>query len=472
MSRSTSRSVRGMRASPARRCPRSMRSTTSARSGGAACSRRCQRPRSDGTSRRSARGLRVGPAGRGQPRRAGHDSRGGATRSPPGRDYLELPLTRMARSEAFSAFVVDIVLTAERFATAYNAELAEYRAVNKTRSPLQPFPDLARDGSRVELPFWVLARHIVGEQRGANAAAKSWCSVAMTAGRLRCCPTILKRAIEALQTSGVVLRPRRSRSRCSCGCSSATCSSTVSVVVRYDRVTDDVCRRYYGVEPPAFVVASITMYLPLGMHVIAAEEVVGGARAAQPARPQPGRAARRGGVRLRGRAEPCGRARRREGRARARRSPAPGADKKTLGSADPRGQRRARRAARAAQARPWRRSFASLEAQRRRRRYSPTARTRSASGRRSKSPTRRGRTGVPQPDPLARGAPHTDAKRIAAGCGRSATIARFDVVGTAPRRKEASMSLPVVDSEPLHRLRHLRRRVPEQLLRPRGRRRA
>ena len=42
---------------------------------------------------------------------------------------------------------------------------------------------------------------------------------------------------------------------------------------RYDRVTDDVFRRYYGVEPPGYAVASITMYLPLGMHVITDEEV-------------------------------------------------------------------------------------------------------------------------------------------------------------------------------------------------------
>jgi hypothetical protein len=42
---------------------------------------------------------------------------------------------------------------------------------------------------------------------------------------------------------------------------------------RYDRVTDGVCRRYFGVEPPAFVVASITMYLPLGAHIVTEDEV-------------------------------------------------------------------------------------------------------------------------------------------------------------------------------------------------------
>jgi hypothetical protein len=42
---------------------------------------------------------------------------------------------------------------------------------------------------------------------------------------------------------------------------------------RYDQVTDDVIRRYFGVEPLAFAVASMTMYLPLGARVVTNEDV-------------------------------------------------------------------------------------------------------------------------------------------------------------------------------------------------------
>jgi hypothetical protein len=42
---------------------------------------------------------------------------------------------------------------------------------------------------------------------------------------------------------------------------------------RYDQVTDEVIRRYLGVEPPAFAVASLTMYLPLGARIVKDEEV-------------------------------------------------------------------------------------------------------------------------------------------------------------------------------------------------------
>jgi hypothetical protein len=41
----------------------------------------------------------------------------------------------------------------------------------------------------------------------------------------------------------------------------------------YDQVTDGIIRRYFGIEPPRFVVASLTMFLPLGAHVVTDAEV-------------------------------------------------------------------------------------------------------------------------------------------------------------------------------------------------------
>jgi hypothetical protein len=42
---------------------------------------------------------------------------------------------------------------------------------------------------------------------------------------------------------------------------------------RYDEVTDDVIRGFFAIEPPPFVVASMTLYLPLGAHVVSDEEI-------------------------------------------------------------------------------------------------------------------------------------------------------------------------------------------------------
>ena len=186
--------------------------------------------------------------------------------------YLELPTTSMARDEAYAAFLVDIVGHVERFVEAYNGALADYRVINKMRSAAQPFPDLMHAEGRTELPFWLIQPH--GRQTVWLENGSGTTRLVDDSGDLIAeLPADPEGAIAALRTSRAVLAPK---------------ALTLTLFMRglatdffihgvgggrYDRVTDDVFRRYYGVEPPAFAVASLTMYLPLGMHVVTDDEV-------------------------------------------------------------------------------------------------------------------------------------------------------------------------------------------------------
>jgi hypothetical protein len=186
--------------------------------------------------------------------------------------YLELPATVMARSEAFSAFVADIAFAAERFANAYNSSLADYRMANKTRGAAQPFADLRQVDGRFELPLWLIEqdrRQTVWCERTAGGVSL----LGDDGGVIARLPIDSEAAIAALLASGVTLAPK---------------ALALTLFVRgfvcdffihgaggggYDRVTDDVFRTYYGVEPPRFAVASITLHLPLGLPVTTREEV-------------------------------------------------------------------------------------------------------------------------------------------------------------------------------------------------------
>jgi len=189
-----------------------------------------------------------------------------------GTDYLELPMTRLVRSGSFALFVADIATNAERFRDAYNGELAEYRTVNKTRNAAQPFPDLGREGNRIELPLWVIA----GAKRGAvwvEPLSADGVRFFSAEGELLAEVPAGADAFEALSASGAVFAPKALLLtlfvRLFC------CDLFIHGVGggRYDSVTDGVCRRYFGVEPPTFVVASITMYLPIGAHIVTDEEI-------------------------------------------------------------------------------------------------------------------------------------------------------------------------------------------------------
>ncbi len=189
-----------------------------------------------------------------------------------GTAYLELPVTAMARSESFRRFVAHLVLDAAAFHAAYNAELDAYRALTKTRSAAQPFPNLDADGERRELPLWVIvdgrrsalwAEPLAGG--GARILADDVALLDIEGDHAQAALTLAD--ADLLIAPKAVVLTMFTRTFCS--------DLFIHGIGggRYDQVTDGVIRRVFGVEPPAFVVASMTMYLPLGAHVVSDDEV-------------------------------------------------------------------------------------------------------------------------------------------------------------------------------------------------------
>lgn len=191
--------------------------------------------------------------------------------APAGTGYLELPMTLLARTEAFRRFLVGVILDCERFAGAYNDELREYRSVTKTRSAAQPVPDLDVD-DWVEVPFWALqgGRRLAVRVRREEGVL---CLLAPDGTVTVSLPEDPEAAVAALASSDTIFAPKALA--LSMFTRMFACDLFIHGVGggRYDRVTDGIIRRYFGVEPPAYAVASMTLYLPLGAHVTTPEEV-------------------------------------------------------------------------------------------------------------------------------------------------------------------------------------------------------
>lgn len=186
-----------------------------------------------------------------------------------GTTYLELPLTQQAGTGAFLRFVTHIALNATTFADAYNAELDMFRARTSTRSVAQPFPNLRVQGDLVELPFWWLEngrRRPLWARTGAPALVVDDTVVIEL-------DTDAEHAYTAMQAAAPMIAPKAL---------ALTMFERVFVADlfihgvgggRYDEVTDGVIRRFFGIEPPRYVVASMTLLLPLGGHAVTEEEV-------------------------------------------------------------------------------------------------------------------------------------------------------------------------------------------------------
>lgn len=145
-----------------------------------------------------------------------------------GCDNLELPVSRLAQTEAFRRFASHILSDLPRFREAYNAAIRAYREENGVRSANHPAPELAEG----EAPFWV--RSAGGRRARATPASD------VTALR----PRALTLTLFARVCLGDLFIHGIGGGK-------------------YDEVTDAIIRDYFGLEPPAYQVVSATLFLPL-----------------------------------------------------------------------------------------------------------------------------------------------------------------------------------------------------------------
>ncbi len=193
-----------------------------------------------------------------------------AYESPAGTAYLELPVSQMARTPSFRHFAESIIADAGRFRLAMNEALGAYRERTATRSAAQPFPDLEVDGDLTELPFWLLRDgrrervwvHTTGSLHAGDGDAREPVRVP---GDVR--------SVEGLLAQGWVLAPKALTLTLFARLFASDLFIHGTGGGRYDRVTDAVITAYFGVEPPRYVVASMTLLLPLGAHVATTDEV-------------------------------------------------------------------------------------------------------------------------------------------------------------------------------------------------------
>lgn len=173
------------------------------------------------------------------------------------RSYGELAASLLSGCQAFKRFAWHVLCDGAQFAAVYNKHLALYRAQHKVRTSAQPFPDLAYDADRQELPFWVRSgreRHPVFVQRRGN-------TIRLFAGPTHVLDADVRTGPDVLHD--VALRGRA----LTLTAFSRLCVADFFVHGvgggRYDRVTDAVIRDYFGIEPPAYAVASATLHLSL-----------------------------------------------------------------------------------------------------------------------------------------------------------------------------------------------------------------
>jgi hypothetical protein len=162
-------------------------------------------------------------------------------------------------------FLVHLFRRHREFHEVHNAALAEFRQVNHVRSHSHPFPELTQVNGWVEMPLWIWSLEDLRRRRAfVRHQGQEWelwdgeGPSATARGPLR------GHELFAFgQTRGIKVRPR------------ALITTMYARLVlsdlfihgiggaKYDELTDLIIRRFFGVEPPAYITATATFRLPI-----------------------------------------------------------------------------------------------------------------------------------------------------------------------------------------------------------------
>jgi hypothetical protein len=186
-----------------------------------------------------------------------------------GLQSLEIPQSQVCDLPAMRWLIVHLLANLPRLWETYNTALLEYRREHKVRSAAHPVPELASEDAWLEAPLWIwttddpLRRRLFVRQRNDEIVLSNRAGVEAT---LSVSPegeagTAVEQ-LAALAERGIRIRTR------------ALITTLAARVLlgdlfvhgiggaKYDQLTDRIINRFFGLEPPGYVVVSGTLHLP------------------------------------------------------------------------------------------------------------------------------------------------------------------------------------------------------------------
>jgi hypothetical protein len=197
-----------------------------------------------------------------------------------GLQTLEIPQSQVCALQAFHWFTSHVLVELPRFRDVYNDAVNAYRRVNHVRSANHPVPNLAVDGEWLEAPYWLwtsaaprrrrlfVRRHAGGMTLTDRRRIEFELPLANGAD-----PTRAVEVLAGLAAQGIKLRSR------------ALVTTLFARLVlsdlfvhgiggaKYDQLTDELIRRFFGLAPPGYLVISATLHLASATQGIAPGEV-------------------------------------------------------------------------------------------------------------------------------------------------------------------------------------------------------
>ncbi|GAA4432920.1 hypothetical protein [Bremerella cremea] len=192
-----------------------------------------------------------------------------------GLNTLDVPLSQLCRTSWFCQFVASILIEAERYRSIYNDCVNQYRKVHGIRSTSHPVPDLEMEDDWIEVPFWIWTTDNAHRRQLWVTHEEDALRLSDRAGWEIRCPADdrLVPTLQGLIEHGAYLRPRALSNTTILRLAASDLFAHGIGGAKYDQVTDEIIRQFYGIEPPQYVTATATVLLPIERPAADADDV-------------------------------------------------------------------------------------------------------------------------------------------------------------------------------------------------------
>ena len=197
-----------------------------------------------------------------------------------GIENLELPYSFVCDLDSFRLLLLEIFRRAEEFVQIYNAKLAEYRAAYKVHGKANPLPDLAVGGERIELPLWIWR---AGGERRPLVLRRTGSGIEILLGR----ETVQALSKQQLVDAAGGIEALRELAAAGIRIRSKALVTTIYMRLflfdifvhgigggNYDIITDEIIRDFFGIDPPAYAVATANVAMPFQQRQVSRKELI------------------------------------------------------------------------------------------------------------------------------------------------------------------------------------------------------
>ncbi|MBN2581205.1 MAG: hypothetical protein JXB10_19645 [Pirellulales bacterium] len=180
---------------------------------------------------------------------------------------LEIPQSVVCDLPAFHFFLAFLLAELPRFLPVYNGAVTEYRRQRRIRSKAHPVPDLAVDGGWHEAPFWIWT---ADDPRRRRLFARQTAGKILISDRAKFEARLPGNNPLAAAERLAELRRRGLRIRSRALITTLWARLFLGELFlhgigggNYDQVTDRIIERFFHVPPPAMMILSATLHLPV-----------------------------------------------------------------------------------------------------------------------------------------------------------------------------------------------------------------